>query len=68
MKELDNKKKENISSGFRKTGIYPLDQTQVIGRLPAEDREEEVEQSILDMLKELRYGTTGIKQFSRKRR
>ncbi|CAG4941405.1 unnamed protein product [Parnassius apollo] len=37
-------------------------------RLPVEDCGEEVEKSILDLLKELRYGTTTVKQSTRKRK
>jgi len=38
LKQLDDKMKENgaenLKSGFRKTGIVPLDRTQVLNRLP----------------------------------
>lgn len=53
-------------SGFRKAGIWPIDRSQVVRRLPQKPPSEDVVQqtvslvsdSVLDMLKELRQGST----------
>ena len=70
MEELNKNARNNIVAGFRKTGINPVDQNQVLSRLPTEGEgeEEEVEKSILDLLKELRYGTTSVNQTKRKKK
>jgi hypothetical protein len=36
MEKLKTNGADNLKSGFRKTGIYPLDKSQVISRLPAD--------------------------------
>lgn len=64
---VDGETSTNLVSGFRKCGIYPLDRSQVISRLPQKDSttEKPVEQTVqtvsdavLDMLKELRPATS----------
>lgn len=48
---------ENITSGFRKTGIYPLNPDEVLQRLPDEHSEmfsSIVSESLVDLLKNLR--------------
>ena len=53
---------ENLRSGFRKAGIYPLDKTQVMSRLPDVAcgidavHSEHINQSFLDYLKNARAG------------
>ncbi|CAG4947678.1 unnamed protein product [Parnassius apollo] len=68
---IDNAK-ENILAGFRKTGINAFDPTQVLNRLPGyEDnkhRTEAVNESGLDVLKEMRSGTTNVVEPKRKRK
>ncbi|XP_037869003.1 uncharacterized protein LOC119628945 [Bombyx mori] len=73
MEDLSENAKQNIISGFRKTGIKPIDPNQVLSRLPEEldvkeSGENEVEKSVLDILKEMRYGTTNINEPKRKRK
>lgn len=57
----------NLVSGFRKCGIYPLDRSQVISRIPQKKSPEEkpveqtaqtVSDAVLDMLRELRPSTS----------
>ncbi|CAK1581938.1 unnamed protein product [Parnassius mnemosyne] len=64
--------KENILAGFRKTGINPFDPIQVLNRLPEHEdnkhRIEAVNESVLDILKEMRYGTTNVVEPKRKRK
>ncbi|CAH2085486.1 unnamed protein product [Euphydryas editha] len=72
MDDLSENSEQNIMSGFRKTGINPIDANQVLSRLPEEidvkGRENEVEKSVLDILKEMRYGSINIKEPKRKRK
>ncbi|CAG5040667.1 unnamed protein product [Parnassius apollo] len=58
--------------GFRKTGIWPINENQVLGRLPEENnnenKEDAVEKSVLDILKEMRYCTMNVTESKRKRK
>ena len=51
----DDLNKENLVSGFKKCGIYPLDRNQVLNCLPCEDDPREanmrVDESLIDLLK-----------------
>ena len=54
---IANKEKENLMSGFRASGIYPLNRHQVLKRLPEQstsDVADTVAQSVLEHLKEMR--------------
>lgn len=56
LKELTGElNKENLISGFKKCGIYPLDRHQVLKRLPNEDNQREanlqIDESLIDILK-----------------
>lgn len=78
LKQLINDLSENVESnlkaGFRKAGIIPVDRDQVLSRLPNDDNEDPdksryaVDKSVLDILKEMRYGTINIKDKTRKRK
>ena len=55
---IDDKAAENLISGFRKAGIYPLDRGHVLTRLPHQrDVLELISSSFLDKLSELRTDT-----------
>ena len=56
LKELTNElNKENLISGFKKCGIYPLDRNQVLNQLPNEDNPWEanlqIDKCLIDILK-----------------
>lgn len=70
MEVLRNNSKAHIIAGFRKTGIYPINEKEVLSRLPEIQNNEnltEVEKSVLDLLKEMRYGTMDITEPKRKK-
>ncbi|XP_013194622.2 uncharacterized protein LOC132903038 [Amyelois transitella] len=56
--------KQNILSGFAKTGISPLNKEKVLNRLPGyvtrnefdAEEKEAIDESVLNLLKEMRYG------------
>lgn len=60
MTKLKARGSENLKAGFRKTGIYPLDKTQILSRLPSADSNasgttsELVSQSFVDHLRQAR--------------
>lgn len=71
--ELSHNSSQNIISGFRKTGIVPLDINQVLTRLPDGDQDDNdhlsaVTDYVLDLLKEMRYGSMNITEPKRKRK
>ncbi|CAH2088891.1 unnamed protein product [Euphydryas editha] len=69
MEELRCNSKVNIIAGFRKTGIYPINEQEVLRRLPEVQNNEnktEIEKSVLELLKEMRYGTMNITESKRK--
>lgn len=76
LKQLINDLSENVESnlkvGFRKAG--PVDLDQVLARLPNDYNEDPdksryaVDKSVLEILKEMRYGTINIKEPTRKRK
>ncbi|KAG6454153.1 hypothetical protein O3G_MSEX008533 [Manduca sexta] len=72
MDKLTENGPENIIVGFRKTGIHPFNPTEVLKRLPNWDQDiketEAVDETILDMLKEMRYGTINIVEPKRKKK
>lgn len=72
MDNLKENARNNILAGFKKTGINPIDPTQVLSRLPGyKDKTHQIEainESVLDMLKDMRYGTMGINEPRRKRK
>ena len=64
---IDEKAADNLISGFRKSGIYPLDRGQVLTRLPHKRNDLElISSSFLDKLSELRTDTA--KEPKRKKR
>lgn len=64
MENLKENGSANVISGFRKTGINPFDPSAVLKKLPDWDNQAEqpeiVDETILDYLKEMRYGTNNI--------
>lgn len=71
---LNSTAQENILSGFRKTGISPINKTKVIERLPGntfrqEERfsKEDIDATVISMLTEMRYGS-GTAKTSNKRK
>lgn len=72
MEVLSENSEANILAGFKKSGIRPIDQNQVLGRLPKEVRDDDdkdaVDKSVLDILKEMRYGTMNLVEPKRKRK
>ncbi|XP_012553005.2 uncharacterized protein LOC105842971 [Bombyx mori] len=66
--ELSENVDSNLKAGFRKAGIIPIDRNEVLSRLPKENTEDPeksryaVDKSVLDILKEMRYGTINIKE------
>ncbi|XP_062530744.1 uncharacterized protein LOC134200891 [Bombyx mori] len=71
MEELRNNSKANIIAGFRKTGIYPINEEEVLSRLPEvqnNEKKTEIEKSVLDLLREMRYGTMNITEPKRKKK
>lgn len=70
--ELQINASKNIIAGFKKTGISPLNATEILASLPGEDlgedHESAVEDSILTLLKEMRYGSMNIVEPKRKRK
>lgn len=61
----------NIKSGFEATGIYPLDRSKVLKRLPEDHLESPastiIPQALHDMLHESRFGKENVKRSKRKR-
>lgn len=71
MEELRSNSKANIMAGFMKTGIYPINKEEVLSRLPlvkSNENKTEIEKSVLDLLKEMRYGTMNIIEPKRKKK
>ncbi|CAG9783618.1 unnamed protein product [Diatraea saccharalis] len=72
--DLSENVESNLKVGFRKAGIHPINRDQVLFRLPSEENEDPeksryaVDKSVLEILKEMRYGTINIKEPTRKRK
>lgn len=72
--DLSENVESNIKAGFRKAGIIPIDRDQVLSKLPNNDNIDPeksryaVDKSVLDILKEMRYGTMNITEPTRKRK
>ncbi|XP_050560611.1 uncharacterized protein LOC126912470 [Spodoptera frugiperda] len=70
--ELQINASKNIIAGFKKTGISPLNAHEILARLPGgdlgEDHESAVEDSVVTLLKEMRYGSMNIVEPRRKRK
>ncbi|CAF4954788.1 unnamed protein product [Pieris macdunnoughi] len=70
--ELSDNVETNLKAGFRKAGIIPVDRDQVLSRLPSSENEDPnksryaVDKSVLQLLKEMRYGTMNIKNNKKK--
>lgn len=63
LEEIKDKLSENIKSGFRKTGIVPLDRQEILKQLPNQgqnanplEENENMDNSVIGLLRELRYG------------
>ena len=73
LERISPRQKENLKSGFRKCGIYPLDSQQVLNQLPDAASvdgllpREQVSEVFLDHLQELRQGGKSVPQRKRKR-
>lgn len=74
MEELHDNSENNIKAGFRKTGINPIEVNEILSRLP-ENRQNNIEmdkdaldKSVLDLLKEMRYGTMNITEPRKKKK
>ncbi|KPJ14194.1 Pogo transposable element with KRAB domain [Papilio machaon] len=72
MDSLSENGPANILSGFRKTGIHPFNPSEVLNKLPDWDNRhqenEAVDETVLDFLKEMRYGTGGIVEPKKKKK
>ncbi|CAG4982679.1 unnamed protein product [Parnassius apollo] len=71
MEAIQENAESNLKAGFKKTGIYPLDPTQVLSRIPTQSNNssrhrEAVDESVLTLLNDMRYGTMGVKELKRK--
>lgn len=64
--------KNNLQAGFKKTGICPMKVDEILSRLPQETNTHEskaaVDDSVLDLLKHMRYGSMNIQAPNRKRK
>jgi hypothetical protein len=75
LKRLDDNAKQNILSGFSKAGISPMDRNKVLQRLPNNDGRDDsifdkksMDDTVLTMLREMRYGTGTIKVCNKKKK
>lgn len=72
MDNLKENSKSNIMSGFRKTGIHPFNPSEVLKQIPEwHDQVKEaetVDQTVLNFLKEMRYGTINVVEPKKKRK
>lgn len=73
MEVIQENAESNLKAGFKKTGIYPLDATQVLSRIPTQlynstRHREAVDESVLTLLNDMRYGTMGVLELKRKRK
>ncbi|XP_075990155.1 uncharacterized protein LOC142985794 [Anticarsia gemmatalis] len=72
MDDLKENGPANVISGFRKTGINPLDPSIVLKKLPdwqdPSKTAEAVDTTVLNFLKEMRYGTINIVEPKRKKK
>lgn len=70
--ELQMNASKNIIARFKKTGISALNEHEILARLPIEDLdknyESAVEDSVVTLLKEMRYGSINIVEPRRKRK
>jgi hypothetical protein len=62
--------KQNLVSGFRKTGIHPLNENEVLNRLPSDDRnvQSSVSEVFMEQLKVMRHGEETDRQPRKRRR
>lgn len=70
MHKISETFKDNIISGFMKCGIFPLDRHKILDRLPEEDDaadEERVNESIVEILKDMRYSADSTPRQTKKR-
>ncbi|KAJ0172922.1 hypothetical protein K1T71_011098 [Dendrolimus kikuchii] len=71
VEDLNENSKDNILAGFRKSGIWPINENQVLSRIPRVDdnlkNDDAVEKSVLDILKEMRYGSMNITDQKKKK-
>ena len=67
---LNSRGAENLVSGFRKTGIYPLNPSEVINRLPnaKDSKYKNISDSFLDFLKNERMAGKGTKKSTKERK
>ncbi|CAG5035752.1 unnamed protein product [Parnassius apollo] len=69
--DLNRNAKDNFGI-YRKTGIWPINENQVLGRLSEknnnENKEHAVENFIIDIIKKMRYGTMNVTESKRKRK
>ncbi|CAG5003196.1 unnamed protein product [Parnassius apollo] len=72
MEKLKENGSANVISGFRKTGINPFDSSAVLKKLPDWDNQAEqseiVDETILEYLKDMRYGTNNIVEPTKKKK
>lgn len=68
MNKIEPTASQNIISGFEKCGIRPIDRQKILGRLPSFKSTEEtnfkeaIDATVLNMLKEMRYGSAPNRQ------
>lgn len=71
---LSKNVESNLKAGFGKAGIFPIDHEQLLSILPSDDNKDPdksryaIDKSVLDILKDMRYGTMNIKEPTRKRK
>ncbi|CAG4984463.1 unnamed protein product [Parnassius apollo] len=70
--ELNINASRNIIAGFKKTGISSLNGHEILARLPdrdlGADNQSVVEDSVVTLLREMRYGSMNIIEPKRKRK
>ncbi|CAG4962562.1 unnamed protein product [Parnassius apollo] len=71
MDQININSENNIRAGFRKTG--PLNPNEVLARFPEEAQNDEeakeaIDKSVLNLLKEIRYGSINIKEPKNKKK
>lgn len=70
--QLKPNTERNIRSGFRKTGIAPLNCQEVLSRLPNETENVNgtsmIDESFIKILKEMRYGTMNLTEPKKKKK
>ncbi|CAH2108940.1 unnamed protein product [Euphydryas editha] len=73
LKKIDSNVNHNILAGFDKCGIRPINKQKVLDRLPSYTPteltgfKEVIDETVLSMLKEMRYGTGSQRSYKKKK-